>query len=117
MGKKVIIEERKKQKKLKEKDNKELEKIIKLIKKRLEHCGVFIAEKNKPKPNEEILEILKTLDQFLILLRRLRNMARRQYSPRYCPLARYDHYKVSQILWGIGCWKWKCEFCGEEFQE
>jgi len=40
-----------------------------------------------------------------------------QYAPYNCPML-YDnnHYQNAQILDGLGCWKWNCPFCGEEFQ-
>ena len=43
-----------------------------------------------------------------------------------CPLKQFEgneysfhisHYCLSQAFTGLGCWKWECPFCKEEFQE
>jgi len=51
-------------------------------------------------------------------------LAHRQYSSVNCPLnlpyrASYSncHKGLAQALWGLGCYGWECEFCGEEFTE
>lgn len=43
----------------------------------------------------------------------------RQYTPETCPLNNIanDHRELSQALWGCGCWRWTCQFCGEEYTE
>jgi len=33
-----------------------------------------------------------------------------------CPLA-HDHYHLSQILFGVGCYQWTCKFCGKKESE
>ena len=35
------------------------------------------------------------------------------YSQKYCPLI-HNHYDLSQILFGIGYYRWECGFCGRE---
>jgi hypothetical protein len=46
----------------------------------------------------------------------LKSLAKRQFTPSTCPL-RHDHHELSQALWGLGCFWWNCEFCGEEHNE
>lgn len=39
-----------------------------------------------------------------------------EYTDETCPLNfNKDHYANSQIVTGIGCWKWECPFCKETF--
>lgn len=43
------------------------------------------------------------------------------YTPETCPLAgamsTEDHWWISQMLFGLGCWQWTCGFCGREDSE
>lgn len=62
---------------------------------------------------------LETKIKTLIKLRKeiLEQMEKREkYHPKDCPI-RKDHYHLSQLFGGLGCWRWNCPFCGEESTE
>ena len=44
------------------------------------------------------------------LIDELNNEAQGQYELKDCPL-NHDHYRRSELLFGHGCWWWRCEFC------
>ncbi len=71
------------------------------------------------------MNLQEKVTQLNTLLNELRlegeqQQAQNQFTEETCPLESIDtirHYTLSQMLDGMGCWKWSCPFCGTEFQE
>ncbi len=42
-------------------------------------------------------------------------------NPNICPLTGFtgfenSHKHLTEMITGVGCWRWECPFCKEEFQ-
>ena len=77
------------------------------------------------KKRENKMSINEKVYSFIQLREELLNDAKAHNTDEQCPLNLYkedlisfnSHRDLSQILSGIGRWRWKCPFCGQEFEE
>lgn len=65
-----------------------------------------------PEP-KEIAEIKRSLKKYREAEEVLLSLAKNQFVPSLCPLHPH-HHMLSMELFGVGCWKWTCRFCGQE---
>lgn len=63
------------------------------------------------------MDLQEALKEYIRATENLKGLAKRQYTQDDCPLAKSNHYGLSQALWGTGQCEWECEFCGEVFSE
>lgn len=65
----------------------------------------------------DIIEIKKSVEDFEKLRKKLAIMSKKmKFSEDNCPLAS-DHFHLSQAIFGLGMWKWKCGFCKQKEEE
>lgn len=64
-----------------------------------------------------VTELLKKLDD--LIKEALIFAESYEHSGGECPIMTegFDHYDYSKMLTGIGKWRWRCPFCGMEFED
>jgi hypothetical protein len=63
------------------------------------------------------MKMEEKIKQLRDILEYFRKIEKPTYKPNECPFDKYDHYELSQATNGLGCWRWNCPLCGEEFTE